>query len=153
MTDLTIRSAAIDDLPVIVEMKLQMFREAGHGELLAWNAGELVLEDYRRMYQAGCARHFLACGPAPVAMAGAFLKSDIPFRYFSNPTYGFIGDVYTSAEFRRRGWAQRLNELALEWLRAQNVSMVRLLASAEGRSLYEKLGFVPSDEMVLANAS
>jgi GNAT superfamily N-acetyltransferase len=153
VTDLSIRSAAIDDLPAIVEMKLQMFREAGHAKVLAGNAGELVLEDYRRMYQAGSAHHFIACGPAPVAMAGAFLKSDIPFRYFANPTYGFIGDVYTSAHLRRRGLAKHLNELALEWLRTQNVSMVRLLASVEGRALYQKLGFVPSDEMVLADAS
>ena len=153
MVDLDLRMASLDDLPWIVEMKLQMFREAGHFDLLAHNAAELVLEDYRRMYQTGAATHFIACGATPVAMAGAFLKSDIPFRYFSNPRYGFIGDVYTVDGFRRRGVARRLNELALQWLDAAGVDMVRLLASVAGRPLYEKLGFVGSDEMVRVRAS
>lgn len=148
MNDLTLRAATIDDLPLVVEIKLQMFREAGHFGLLAHNAGALVLEDYRRMYAAGMATHFIASGEAPVAMAGAFLKSDIPFRYFATPAYGFIGDVFTLEGYRRRGLARRLNELALHWLEERGVDMVRLLASAAGRPLYEKLGFVASDEMV-----
>lgn len=104
------------------------------------------------MYADGTARHFLACASEPVAIAGAFLKSDVPFRYFANPVYGFIGDVYTSPGFRGKGFSTQLNQLALEWLRAQGVAMVRLLASEAGRPLYEKLGFIPSDEMVLVHA-
>lgn len=148
MDDLTLRVATIDDLHLVVEMKLQMFRETGHFGLLAHNAGALVLEDYRRMYEAGIATHFIASGDAPVAMAGAFLKSDIPFRYFATPAYGFIGDVFTLEGHRRRGLARRLNELALHWLEQRGVQMIRLLASSAGRPLYEKLGFVASDEMV-----
>jgi len=86
-------------------------------------------------------------------MAGAFLKSDIPYRYFSVPQYGFIGDVYTAEGFRRRGLAKHLSELALCWLGSKDVRMVRLLASEAGRPLYEKLGFTASDEMVLELAS
>jgi GNAT superfamily N-acetyltransferase len=153
MKALEFRRATVVDLPRIVQMKLAMFREAGHDGLLAPNAGELVLEDYRSMYASGIAQHFIACGEATVAMAGAFLKSDIPFRYFVNPTYGFIGDVYTDGSFRRRGLAAHLNKLALDWLASNSVTMVRLLASNAGRPLYERLGFAGSDEMVLVNAS
>lgn len=153
MKALEFRPASVDDLPCIVQMKLAMFREAGHDGLLAPNAEDLVLEDYRSMYASGIAQHFIACSDAAVAMAGAFLKSDVPFRYFVKPTYGFIGDVYTDSTFRRRGLAGRLNKLALDWVASRDVTMVRLLASDAGRPLYERLGFVRSDEMVLVNAS
>lgn len=153
MTEYSFRQASLPDLPLIVEMKLQMFRDAGHFDLLAQDAARLVLADYRLMYEAGTATHFVAGGPTPVAMAGAFLKSDIPFRYFASPTYGFIGDVYTAEGHRQRGLARRLNEMALDWLDARGARMVRLLASAAGRPLYEKLGFVPTDEMARVRAN
>jgi GNAT superfamily N-acetyltransferase len=148
-----IRVATVEDLPRIVQMKLEMFREAGHEGLLARDAGDLVLADYRRLYELGLARHFVAHAGELVGMAGAFLKSDIPFRYFETPTYGFIGDVYTDPGLRRRQVAEHLSRLALDWLWSKEVKMVRLLASDAGRALYEKLGFQTSDEMVLANAS
>jgi GNAT superfamily N-acetyltransferase len=130
-----------------------MFRESGHAQLLAPDAYDLVLSDYLEMYRTGQALHFVAGSGAIVAMAGAFLKSDIPYRYFVRPTYGFIGDVYTESSFRRRGVARVLNDAALAWLRSKGVMTVRLLASVAGRPLYEKLGFVPSDEMVWTDAS
>ncbi len=82
-------------------------------------------------------------------MVGPFLKSDLPFRYYKTPTYGFIGDVYTRPGYRGRGYAKRLSQHVLAWLQARGVRMVRLLASEAGRPLYEALGFHPSGEMVL----
>lgn len=147
-----IRTATEADLPQIIALKIRMFEEAGLGRLLAPNARDLILRDYCDMYAAGTAKHFLACSREPVAVAGAFLKSDIPFKYFVKPVYGFIGDVYTRPALRGRGFAKQLNQLALEWLCSQGVTMVRLLASEAGRPLYDKLGFKSSDEMVLVQA-
>ena len=145
--------AALDDLPQVVEMKLAMFGEAGHAALLAPSSASTILADYQDLYSRGLARHFLAKAPeGVVASAGAFLKSDLPFRYFDPPQYGFIGDVYTYPDFRSRGFAKALNQEAVRWLREQGVTMIRLLASDAGRSLYVKLGFQPSDEMVLTYA-
>jgi len=50
-------------------------------------------------------------------LVGAFIKSDIPFRYFSNNQYGFIGDVYTISAYRNLGISMKLNKEALNWLR------------------------------------
>ena len=142
--------ATIDDLPYIVKLKLAMFFESGHFALLAANAEDVILNDYRHLYTSDKARHFVTrVDGCVVAMAGAFIKSDLPYRYFKSSTYGFIGDVYTKPSFRNRGVATRLNKAALRWLKTQNVEMVRLLASDTGRPLYKKLGFVPTDEMVL----
>lgn len=143
-------AATADDLPEIVRMKLLMFAESGHADLLVENASEVVLADYQRLYTASITRHFLAkSGATIVGCAGAFLKEDIPFRYFKTSRYGFIGDVYINPANRGSGIASRLSADALAWLRSQNIGMVRLLASDAGRPIYSRLGFTSSDEMVL----
>jgi GNAT superfamily N-acetyltransferase len=51
-------------------------------------------------------------------------------------------NVYTEPAWRRRGIAERLVREALAWAAARGVGAVTLRASADGRSLYERLGFV-----------
>jgi GNAT superfamily N-acetyltransferase len=143
-------AANAEELSKIVEMKITMFDEAGHMNLLAADVASLVLADYQRLYACEQAQHFVArANGRIIATVGAFLKFDLPFRYFRRSQYGFIGDVYTVPEFRGQKIATHLNEAALTWLRGRGVRMVRLLASQAGRPIYENLGFLPSDEMVL----
>lgn len=148
------RIATEEDLPRLVEMKLLMFTEAGRASLLPPSKHKAVLDDYARLYQADLARHFIACEDrGPVACVGAFIKDDLPYRYFEPPTYGFIGDVYTEPSHRSHGLAKRLSQDAMLWLRSRGVRAVRLLASEAGRPLYQKLGFRPSEEMVFTYAN
>lgn len=137
------------DLPQIVCMKLLIFTESGHANLLADGAYEVILADYQRLYVEGHARHYVArIDSNIVGCAGGFIKDDIPFRYFKTSRYGFIGDVYTDTPNRGNGIASRLSADVLAWLRSQNIGMVRLLASEDGRPIYRRLGFTSSDEMV-----
>lgn len=150
MSNIKYGIANVEDLPRIIEMKMAMFLEAGHGDLLSPNAASIVLADYKTLYEERKARHFVACADDNVvASVGAFIKTDLPFRYYSLPRYGFIGDVYTDVGFRSRGIASRLNTEALKWFNSVGVKMVRLFASNAARPIYESLGFVYSDEMVL----
>ena len=138
------------DIPHIVELKMDMFCEFGYDKNLGNNAREVIAEDYKRMYEDGLAIHFLAkVDGLTVGMAGAFIKSDIPYRYFANSQYGFISDVYTVPAHRNLGISTKLNEAALDWLRDYGVDSVRLLASEAGRPIYEQLGFSPDVAMVL----
>ncbi len=142
--------ASPDDIPCIVKMKIEMFREFDHSQYLDKNAHEIIVEDYSRMYEAKLAIHFLAkLDNRIVGIVGAFIKSDIPFRYFSKSQYGFIGDVYTIPTHRNLGISMELNKEALNWLRDYGVHFVRLLASDAGRPIYERLGFSPDVAMVL----
>lgn len=142
--------ATLEELPRIVEIKVAMFEEAGHADLLADHAESIVLRDYQQLYLESTAIHFVARDKGQiVASVGAFIKSDLPFRYFSPATYGFIGDVFTENAYRGRGISTMLNSEALIWLKDNGVVMVRLLASDAGRPIYERLGFRATDEMVL----
>lgn len=148
------QAATEEDLPRVVDMKLRMFAEAGRASLLPPTKRQAVLDDYVRLYRANLALHFIAREHRDrIACVGAFIKDDVPFRYFEPSTYGFIGDVYTEPAHRSRGLAKRLSEDAMGWLRSRGVRVVRLLASEAGRPLYQKLGFQPSDEMVFTYAN
>jgi GNAT superfamily N-acetyltransferase len=53
----------------------------------------------------------------------------------------WIGMVLTRPEHRRRGFARRLMETALDRAAALKIESVKLDATADGQPLYEKLGF------------
>lgn len=142
--------ATAADLARVVEMKLAMFREGGHADLLASDAREVIRRDYRSLYRRDLAWHFvMRAGGRIVASAGAFLKSDLSYRYFAIPFYGFIGDVYTEPAYRCRGIATQLTREAIAWLAGRGVTEIRLLAFDAARQIYVSMGFQPTDEMVL----
>ena len=134
-------------------MKRRMFEESIGCDNLADDFQQRVETDYLHLYQQQFAQHFLATMDGKtVAVAGAFIKSDIPYCYFHNSQYGFIGDVYSEPEYRGQGIATQLNRNALQWLKEKNLSLVRLLATDVGRPIYEKMGFVAGHDMELVLA-
>jgi len=60
---------------------------------------------------------------------------------------GVVLNVYTEPTWRRRGLAALLMQHVLEWAEANKVKTLVLHASGDARPLYEKLGFVPTNEM------
>jgi len=60
---------------------------------------------------------------------------------------GTIVNVFTEPEWRRRGIAGLLIQEIIDWSRREHLDRLLLHASDEGRSLYERLGFVANNEM------
>ena len=60
-----------------------------------------------------------------------------------------ILNVYTEVEFRRRGIARLVMQTILAWIESYGLRSVNLHASVDGRALYEKLGFIQTNEMRL----
>ena len=58
-------------------------------------------------------------------------------------------NVYVVPEWRRRGVGEALMRSLLNALAERNVRRIVLHASEDGRRLYERLGFVPTNEMRL----
>ena len=71
-----------------------------------------------------------------------FLKPD--FRQ-----YGYIWNVYVESDYRRQGIATKLTKKAINYLHSLNCTHAILHASPQGKSVYEGLGFVPKNEMIL----
>ena len=145
-----IARAAASDIEAVVALKLAMFAESGRAHLLPEERRAMVVQDYGAMYAEDLAAHFVVRrGGAIVSCAGAFLKSDLPYRYFAPPFYGSVGDVYTVPVERGAGLAKQLSAAAVDWLKSRGVRTVRLLASEAARPIYLSMGFRPTDEMVL----
>lgn len=144
-----IRRAEVEDLPIIVDMKINMFQEVGSAALLQDNVEEKIQRTYADLYREDKCCHFLAYDEEGRAAAcgGAVIKEDVPFCFFKNPCYGYVIDVYCVPEKRRNGYASGIMTEILNWLEEKGVHNVKLKPSGVGRMMYEKMGFHDSGEM------
>nr|WP_092075125.1 GNAT family N-acetyltransferase [Dendrosporobacter quercicolus]NSL49544.1 GNAT family N-acetyltransferase [Dendrosporobacter quercicolus DSM 1736]SDN34400.1 Acetyltransferase (GNAT) domain-containing protein [Dendrosporobacter quercicolus] len=146
-----LHKANLSEIDEIIELKLSMFRESGHMDLLADDAKQRIRQKYIQLYQNDEAAHFLIKDSGKIiACCGGFIKSDIPYSFYKQSYYGFIGDVYTIPQERTRGLATDLTKATIAWLKSKGVWTIRLLASEQGKPIYQKMGFVNTDEMALA---
>ena len=147
-----IRPATIDDTEIIAAHRRAMFFEMGYRDEAVLDAMVAAFRPWlrRRMEQ----REYLAwlavrADGAIVAGLGLWLMDWPPHMVGPGSPRGNILNVYTNPECRRQGLARRLMDAALEWCRANRIRAVILHSSTEGRPLYEKLGFHPTNEMRL----
>lgn len=122
---LTVRSLTVDDF----EFGMRLKSQAG------WNQ---TVDDWRRaleMEPAGC---FVGCWHGIEAgTVTACTFGDV----------AWIAMVLTEESFRGRGIATGLMQHALAWLDELRIRSVRLDATALGRPVYEKLGFVVDEQV------
>jgi GNAT superfamily N-acetyltransferase len=64
--------------------------------------------------------------------------------------HAIIINVFTEPEWRHQGVAMLLLERIIQWARAERLDRLVLHASEAGRPLYERLGFVDTNEMRFA---
>jgi GNAT superfamily N-acetyltransferase len=60
---------------------------------------------------------------------------------------GLVLNVFTEKEWRRQGIAERLMREVLAWAATSEIDKLVLHAAEDGRNLYERLGFVQTNEM------
>lgn len=99
-----------------------------------------------------------ASPPIPIGGAGVQLRPILP-----RPRAGGEGlelgpeaiilNVYVERPWRRRGVADALMRTLLNALAARGIRRIVLHASTDGRRLYERLGFVQTNEMRLTELS
>ena len=98
----------------------------------------------------GEARLFVALdGDRIIGTAGAMLADGYP-TVVHGLRFGYIFGVRVVPEVRGRGIATQLTRETIQCLRSLNCDRIRLHASKMGRPIYERLGFVPTNEMTLA---
>ena len=62
---------------------------------------------------------------------------------------GYVFNVCTEAEFRRRGFSRACLNSLLSWYRESGVERIDLRASADGAPLYRAMGFIDTNNMRL----
>ena len=63
--------------------------------------------------------------------------------------YGYIWNVFVESDYRRQKIGTKLTARAIEHLKSLNCTHAILHASPYGKPVYESLGFIPKNEMIL----
>jgi GNAT superfamily N-acetyltransferase len=152
MDQASIRPATAADAETLIAHRRAMFFEMGYRDEAALDAMSAAFRPWLLArietgeYLAWVAT---AADASIVAGLGLWLMDWPPHMIGPGARRGNILNVYTRPESRRRGIARRLMEAALDWCRRNGIRAVILHSSDDGRALYEKLGFQPTNEMRL----
>lgn len=152
MSTFSIRAAGIADLALLARHRRDMFRAMGYEDETALAGMESAFAAWvEPRIDSGEYLAWLVLSPQgqPVAGTGLWLMDWPPHMIGPGAPRANILNVWVEPEWRRRGLARRLIGIALDACRARGIRAVVLHASAEGRPLYESLGFAATNEMRL----
>ena len=155
-----IRTADAADIPALARHRAAMFRDMGqlaahlNDSLERATASFLEVAMSRGEYLAWVAEDG-AAPPAIVGGAGVQLRPILPRPRPSTEELelgpeAIVLNVYVESAWRRRGVAEALMRAVLDALTIRGIRRVVLHASPDGRRLYERLGFVITNEMRLS---
>jgi GNAT superfamily N-acetyltransferase len=141
--------ATLEHLDTIVEHRRAMFFDMGHRDEAVLDRMSAAFRPWvSRKLADGEYRAWFAMVDGVVAGgAGLWLMDWLPHLIATGAPRGNIVNVYTRPEYRRRGIARELIQVALAWCREYGVTYVILHASPEGRPIYESMGFQATNEM------
>jgi GNAT superfamily N-acetyltransferase len=151
-----IRRATVNDVGSLARHRAEMFRAMG--QLAAAAYDPLMHEAERYFTLAIPTGEYVGWVAAPademdtvVAGAGVQLRPILPRPDHKGQLLvgqqGLVLNVFTEVPWRKRGIAEELMQHVMAWAREHRLASLVLHASAEGRHLYEKLGFAGTNEM------
>jgi len=129
-----------------------MFFEMGYRDQAVLDAMIVAFRPWLcRKMEDGEYLSWLAIRPdeSVAAGLGLWLMDWPPHMIGPGSRRGNILNVYTEPDSRKQGLARLLMQTALDWCRVNRIRAVILHSSKEGRPLYEKFGFRPTNEMRL----
>jgi len=151
-TAIIVRSATLEDLPILLHHRREMFRDMGYRDQSDLDSLEALAERYfRQALQSETYHGWLALDPEGTIIGGGGVADVILPAGPHTPTLTRpeILNVYVEPEYRRRGIARQLMGVIIDWCRARGDLSIFLHASDKGRYLYSSMGFEPSNEMML----
>ncbi len=152
MDQVLIRETTSSDIPVLLRHRRQMWRDMGRRDEVVLDLMERAANEYfSQALPQGSYRGFLAVDASGnVIGGGGIVISPWPGVLGQlHPKRATILNLYVEREHRRRGVAHELMKRMIAWCRENEFSSVALHASDDGRPLYERLGFRPTNEMRL----
>lgn len=139
----TVRLATLDDLEVLVRHRIAMFTDMGV-PLDEAVIAEAFAKWLRELMPVGSYHAWLIVDDTgtTVGGGGATVVPWPPGPRYPGDKLAFVYNVYIDPAHRRRGLARLVMDAIHDWCRERGVSSVALNASADGRPLYEAMGYV-----------
>ena len=154
--EITVRDATVDDVRALAHHRTAMFLDMG--SITPADAPALLEAAaawMREAIPAGTFRAWVAITADGIVVGGAgmqlrpIIPRPRPGGGIRHGVQGLLVNVYTEPAWRRRGIGEALVRRAVADARRWGLTNVVLHASAQGRSLYERLGFVSTNEMTI----
>ena len=143
-TSLLYRMATIDDLELLTQTRVEFFQDIQKD---ITDSQKTDIYDNNRVYFEETLKDgtFVAF----LAFDGEILAGAIGISFYRTPPNlknktgqnGYISNVFTKPEYRRKGIAARLLDLTIAEARKRGCGKVILNATDMGRPVYEKYGF------------
>jgi len=143
------RKLCPDDRDLFIRLRLDFINEF-HKDV-----DEIEKEKLKTSLQSYFDRHIendefigIVCEYDKKTISVAYLIIDEwpPNRKFLNGKIGTLLNVYTYPEYRKNGIATDVIKRIIEEAKKQNVSIIDLLATEDGESVYKKLGFLENED-------
>ncbi len=80
-----------------------------------------------------------------VSIGSLCLFTRIPYKENSSGLEGYILNIYTSPEFRKRGFANQILDNIIKYSQKNNIKRLWLNSSEQGKKLYEERGFIKKE--------
>jgi ribosomal protein S18 acetylase RimI-like enzyme len=140
--DISIRRATNANLPELAEF-LQFLVEAERpfdptlkeGEIFYYNVEEFISDEKSELLVIDYKHQIIGCGYAQIRSAKSYQKFE---------SFGYLGFMYVSPEFRGNGLNNLLLNDLKKWVLSQGITEVRLEVYSENEAAvraYEKAGF------------
>lgn len=138
------RKATLEDVSTLVELRKQQLID--EGSPVMQNIDLELKEYFERCLADNSFIAWLALENNIIVATSGLCFYQLPPN-FSNPSgkNAYVTNMFTLKEYRKRGIASVLLEKILSEARSLGFSVVRLHASSDGKDLYAKFGFVPTD--------
>jgi ribosomal protein S18 acetylase RimI-like enzyme len=156
-----VRQAEVTDIPLLAYHRAAMFRDMGrlasqHEEALERATASYLRDALPRGEYLAWVAEGKGTPPAAIGGAGVQLRPILPRPGADGDDSLELGpeaiilNVYVESAWRRRGVAEALMRAVLDALALRGIRRIVFHASDDGLRLYERLGFVPTNEMRLS---
>lgn len=149
------RKMSAEDTEMLTDVRVTVLRAAN---LLSDDADMSEIAEQSRLYYKralndGSHTAYLAFDSEKIVGAGGVSYYTVmPTCDNVTGRKAYIMNMYTSPEYRRQGIALKMLDLLVKDTKARGITHIALEATAAGRPLYLKYGFVPMEhEMILPN--
>ena len=149
MNKIIYRKTTKADMKILMKLRLEMLREV-NGLSGEYEYDENFILESRRYFESGEQTTVIASdGETLVGCASLSYTWIMPT--FSHPTgnRAHLMNVYTRADYRRRGISKKMVEILIDEAKENGVTEISLDATEMGRPLYESLGFKASDSCMV----
>lgn len=151
--NLTYKKATIEDIDILTETRIEVLR-AANKLTRDTDMSEVKKQSYHYYKKALCDGTHIAYlifdDSQFVGTGGVSFFQVMPTYHNPSGKKAYIMNMYTKPEYRRKGIAYKTLDMLIRDSKSKGITAISLEATAMGRPLYEKYGFVKmNDEMEL----